>query len=532
MLKALLKVRLSAFGAMLTGTGKNKGKSSTGKKIAFAVLMLYVGGAFGSMLFGLLNSIAPAFTYANLEWLYFTFYALISFGLMAVGSVFTAKSQLFEARDNDLMLSLPITPRMILFSRIFSIILLNAMYGLLVFIPAFIVWFFAQGQTLSVVGFLAFLLISIGLNLLATAVACLLGALLSAITSRMRNKETASTILSFVFLGLYFWFYSSLTKKMPDLIANPDKVAHAFNSTVILKYFGSAITEGNLLQLLIALAVTVIPFVIVYAVISARFISIVTTKRSAAKKKYVERELNVASPKKALLKQQFSHFLSSSSYVTNCGLGIVLMVAAGVALLILQGKLMPVIASFKKSGASVVPLATLAIGLILSMSVITAPSISIEGKSIWLLRSLPLSSREILQTKLNMSNIMLVPAALFMSICCCIVLRTSSWLIVFLFIVPVLLALLNSNMGLIANLRHPFMDWTSEMQAVKQSTAVLIAMLISASLVIIPGALYFLAELYRYDVLFMVGYTLILGLLFVLSQLFINKKGVELFERL
>ena len=196
MLKALLKVRLSAFGAMLTGTGKNKGKSSTGKKIAFAVLMLYVGGAFGSMLFGLLNSIAPAFTYANLEWLYFTFYALISFGLMAVGSVFTAKSQLFEARDNDLMLSLPITPRMILFSRIFSIILLNAMYGLLVFIPAFIVWFFAQGQTLSVVGFLAFLLISIGLNLLATAVACLLGALLSAITSRMRNKETASTIFS------------------------------------------------------------------------------------------------------------------------------------------------------------------------------------------------------------------------------------------------------------------------------------------------------------------------------------------------
>ena len=119
MLKALLKVRLSAFGAMFTGTGKNKGKSSTGKKIVFVFLMLYVGVAFGSMLFGLLNSIAPAFTYANLEWLYFTFYALISFGLMAVGSVFTAKAQLFEARDNDLMLSLPITPRMILFSRIF-----------------------------------------------------------------------------------------------------------------------------------------------------------------------------------------------------------------------------------------------------------------------------------------------------------------------------------------------------------------------------------------------------------------------------
>ncbi len=532
MLKALLKVRLSAFGAMFMGAGRKKGKSSVGKKIGFALLMLYVGFAFGYMLYGLFSSLASAFTTLKLEWLYFTFYALISFGLMVVGSVFTAKAQLFEARDNDLMLSLPITPSMILFSRMFSIIFLNAIYGLVVFIPAFIVWFFIQGQTLSVVGFLAFLLISIGLNLLATAVACLLGALLSAITSRMRNKETASTVLSFIFLGLYFWFYSSLTEAIPDLIANPGHVARAFNSTIILKYLGSAITEGNLLQLLIVLAVTVIPFVIVYAVISARFISIVTTKRSATKKKYVERELNVVSPKKALLKQQFSHFLSSSAYVTNCGLGIVLMVIAGAALLIFKGKLMPIMAYFKQSGVSLVPLLTLGIGVVLSMTVITAPSISIEGKSLWLLRSLPLSSREILQAKLDMSNIMLIPATLFLSICCCIVFEISSWSMVFLVLVPVLLALLNSNMGLIANLRHPFMDWTSEMQAVKQSAAVLIAMLISASLVIVPGILYFAAGLHRHELLFMVVYTLMLGLLFILSQLFINKKGVEIFERL
>ena len=50
--------------------------------------------------------------------------------------MFTAKAQLFEARDNELLLSMPIKPSAILASRMVSLLLLNLGFELLVAIPA------------------------------------------------------------------------------------------------------------------------------------------------------------------------------------------------------------------------------------------------------------------------------------------------------------------------------------------------------------------------------------------------------------
>ena len=121
MLKALLKVRLLAIVSWFTGSSRKKKAQSKAQLIGFAALMLYAFGTMGFLFWHLFETIAAPFHMVGLDWLYFAMLCIMSFGLMFIGSVFTAKAQLFEAKDNDLLLSLPLKTGHILLSRMFML---------------------------------------------------------------------------------------------------------------------------------------------------------------------------------------------------------------------------------------------------------------------------------------------------------------------------------------------------------------------------------------------------------------------------
>ena len=92
--------------------------------------------------------------------------------LMLLGSVFTAKAQLFEAKDNAQLLAMPIPPGQILFSRMASLILINGFFQLTVAVPAAVCW--VLHCPVTPMGAAAFLLFCLCLPLTATAVSALL----------------------------------------------------------------------------------------------------------------------------------------------------------------------------------------------------------------------------------------------------------------------------------------------------------------------------------------------------------------------
>ena len=57
-----------------------------------------------------------------------------------VGSVFITYSTLYQAKDNDLLLSMPIPVSKILFTRLFGVYVMGLLFEVLVMIPALIVW--------------------------------------------------------------------------------------------------------------------------------------------------------------------------------------------------------------------------------------------------------------------------------------------------------------------------------------------------------------------------------------------------------
>mgnify|MGYP000793130102 CR=1 FL=1 len=130
MLKTLLKVQFAALKASLLRSRRKQTKGGTGRTIGFAVLFLYVIICFFIMFGSMFSSICMPLHELGLGWLYFAIAGLMAFMLTFIGNVFATQTQLFDAKDNELLLSMPIAPKFILGSRMLLLLALDLGYGM------------------------------------------------------------------------------------------------------------------------------------------------------------------------------------------------------------------------------------------------------------------------------------------------------------------------------------------------------------------------------------------------------------------
>ena len=187
MFKALLRVQLSGLRSFFAGMSRSKKKQTPAKTVGYALLMLYVLGAFGFMFYNYFGALAAPFRAVGAPWLYFALFAIVDFALMFVGSIFTAKAQLFEAKDNELLLSMPIPPRMIVASRMVMLLVLNAVFELPVAVPALLVW--CRSGAAAPAGVAGFVLVCLLLPFFSVSLSALMAWLISLLTARVRNKS-------------------------------------------------------------------------------------------------------------------------------------------------------------------------------------------------------------------------------------------------------------------------------------------------------------------------------------------------------
>ena len=107
MLKTLLWIRIKALADSMF---KRRGRKSGGKgrMAVFALLILYCVIVFGAMFGFLFYSMYAPFAELGMDWLYYSVAAMLSTMLCFVGSVFFTQSTLYEAKDNELLMSMPI----------------------------------------------------------------------------------------------------------------------------------------------------------------------------------------------------------------------------------------------------------------------------------------------------------------------------------------------------------------------------------------------------------------------------------------
>lgn len=532
MFKALLKTRFASFTAALLfkSGGKTNQKSSKGKYVLFALLMLYACFAFMSM-FGLyFHQIAKPFFELGIGWLYFTLFAMTAFALMFIGSIFMSKSQLYEARDNELLLSLPIPPQLILGSRMVILMALNFLLELLVAIPAFVMW--VRAVQVSPAQIVFFVLIFLSLPFFAMAFSGLFGWLIALSTGRVRNKSLMTMLFSIIFLGAYFFFFSQANVYIQKLVTNGTAIAGSLGSVTPLYWVGNAIAGENLPQLILTLIIMLLPFALMYYLLTVTFIRVATARRGAAKIKYEEKAMHSTSASSALLRREIKHMLSSPNYMLNAGIGVLFTVAAAVAIIIKKAQILSLLAQMGAGTEYAAIIAVFGLCLFACTILFSASSVSLEGKSLWIVKSLPVSSREVLDSKLHMHVYITAPAVLLASLAAVYVTAPSLLIVAAIFLAPLFFILLTANLGLICNLKSPRFDWINETVVVKQSMSVMLAMLFSFLLAGVPAGLYFGVFGSVSPTLYTLGYTIFLAIGWLITRKWINTKGVEIFDGL
>ena len=126
----------------------------------------------------------------------------------------------------------------------------------------------------------------------------------------------------------------------------------------------------------------------------------------------------------------------------------------------------------------VICLGVLAVAMMAGMVVPTSSSVSLEGKSIWVIQSMPASPAQVLLAKLKFCLTLFLPPVLLFMLTTVFVFGASFELGALAVVAAVASVVVMAEIGLISNVNHPLLNWTSETQAVKSGSSILISMFI------------------------------------------------------
>ena len=441
MLTVLLKkqwLEMTAFLRRSSATGKARtGWKAAGFLVLAVCVVLLVMGSVG-LLAGLL---CQPLSEAGLDWLYFAIMAVPALLVGVMGGGFAAYGTLYCARDNEQLLALPIPPGLILGVRMGSVWLLGTGYLAVILLPAYVVYFVLGAHPA-------------GAALAMLPVTALLGCL-----------SLAGSGANFLVRSGLIWLLTHLDEASAGLRADAQAV-----------YLLGRASLGDLPALGILAAVSLGAAAAVWLVLRRSYLRIMTTRRGAARAVYKEKPLRVHSPRAALLGRELRRLAGCTSYMVNGMLGTILLVAAAVggiwkADLLRTGLLL--LPGLAAMGPALVCVSVCSVA---AMNLLTPPSVSLEGGTLWLIRSLPVSAWQILRAKLDLHLALTLPPAALAAVCLLWAVGSGPADALLTLAAVCLYTLLTGALGLALGVRLPNLHWTNETAAVKQGAAPVLAL--------------------------------------------------------
>lgn len=509
-------------------TGK---KRSIGGIIGFCILTLYlIVFLFGTFFF-VSNMLFNSLYSLNLSWLCFAIMSIAAITLGVLGSVFNTYSTLYTAKDNDLLLSMPIKPGKILASRLFGIWFLGFIFESVVMLPTMVAYAIVNGFSIGLI--FSQLLIIAQLSIIILSLSCILGWIIAKVNSKIKNNSLITVALSLIFFAVYFYFCSNMNNLLQEVIANAVTIGEKIKGSVYPMYLIGQGCLGKVIPLITTSTFSVAVFLIIAYIMSRSFIKLATVKIGVGRKKVARNNLKARSVNHALLSKEFLRFSSSPAYIINCSLGTVFLIIVGVALLFKADTVTEVIYALDLQNSDLLTLLACAlICAVSSINDITAPSVSLEGKNIWLIQSYPVNPFNVLKAKLLMHIILTSIPTLILSVCLCVVLNSGFISALLIVVIPQLFVVLTAEFGLFINLLSPNLTWTNETVAVKQSLGVLIAMFSGCTFIVLLGIVCYLLRNYVTLLLFTVLCAVLIIVLSLILAYWLKNKGTKIFETL
>ena len=534
----LLKVDLINGFSLNKNFGKNK-KNRKASKSSNMGIMIFVGAMFLIMSFSyafMMYGLAVGANRPNLLIAYGTTVGVLVTLMMTFANAY---GTLFKSRDFELLASLPIESRVVVASKIASLTIIGyALFGLM-YIPAVIMYFLIAG--FNIIAFLASIVVLLFGPLLITSLCSLVAYIVGSIVSHFKNKNTISTILYVIFtivliLGIYaINFTMPHTEDEAIMQAYAEKLFTVFTSIYPVSKIVVPAVGGNLLYLLLYVAIMVVPYILFVLIIGRRYVYINTHAKDSYKKSNYdiskEKKTKSRGLLKTLLQKEFKTLLATPVYLTNVVIGPIMSVAVVIfSSYIFMYKIAAVdeaVANSIAIGANVICAVSL---LVSGIAPASACSISMEGKKFWIIKSLPIDAKKYIRSKLLFSYLIMGPVMIIASVVACIIIK-ANWIdFICILLVPQVAALLYSLIGLLLNLKFYNLEWDNPTQAVKQGANIVLPMLIDFGIfghlvgVTVVGIIF--------DISLTWAILLIVSILCLVFYLIIRKHGVNLYNKI
>ncbi|MDL2327855.1 hypothetical protein LJC64_04320 [Ruminococcaceae bacterium OttesenSCG-928-A11] len=542
----LAMVRLNFKSLLLTtmqlGGHKKKGRAATGVAafIFISVLMLIMSVSY-SFSMGFVFSMMGGMD------LLLLIMVIMAIGFPFIFIVFASQSLVFSTKDIDQVLSWPVSAFSVMLARVLALYLEALLLVELLLVPSAAVYASFGGPG----GYLAVplsLIAGLFIALVPTTRALVVGALVSLLISRLGRLKTLlnvifSMLLVVGIMVLSFSFsYSMSAGAAGEMSLDVDGIRAAILGA--LPPLGWAVQgmQGNLLMLLATVAVCVAPFLAVTWLFSRFYKSILTHLSShRIKSDYKLREVSASGSLSALLGKEAGRFFGTPAYLLNAGIGYVMAILAAVVAVFQRSAIQNFIVGISTDlglPAALVDtyLPALLLGMIAflcGLSTISASSISLEGKTLWILKEAPLPVGKIFAAKAGFGFL----AGGITTVVCTVLVGIAFALTpldaVGIGLVSLAFTLLSSMVGLMVNLFLPRMDAENDTIIVKQSSSVLITMLVNVVLMVAMVLLFILLNaLGAGFVLYCAVATAVMAALCGVLALMLNTVGRRLFAAL
>lgn len=476
MLKLLIKKQLlEIFRSYYYDEKKNKARSKASTMLFILWFVLLMVGLLGGMFTFLAIKLCKPMLSVNICWLYFALLGLLAIFMGTFGSVFNTYASLYLAKDNDLLLSMPIPVFILIASRLFVVYLMGLMYSGVVLIPAIIVyWIIAGIRMPSIVGGILMIFL---VSIFVMTLSCALDWVVAKISLKLKNKSIITVLISLILIGGYYFFYFKAQSMIKDLLSHLDVYGSKIKTSAYSIYLFGRVGVGDRKAIVIVSLAVIALFALMWILISKSFLNVATSTGTIIQTKNKETVWKNKSISKALLDREFCHFTSSSNYMLNCGLSLFFTPVLAIAV-IWKGKAIFSMLSkmfSETQGCVLVLLAVLLCG-IASMNVMTAPSMSLEGRSLWLIQSLPITLWQVLRAKIKMQLILTEIPMIVCLACISFVCQLKMTEILILTLQVMSYVFFMAVFGLFLGIKKPIFTWTNEIVPINQSASVMITM--------------------------------------------------------
>lgn len=507
-----------------------KANSSKLKKIIFPVVLFIIVclsiGAYAYM-------IADELSKVHLTYIMLTMFIFIVSILAFMQGIYKSQGILFEARDNDLLFSLPISRSKILFVRIFKLLLFQYIYNLMFLLPAFVIYIYFERP--GVIFYIVSLIMTLLVPMIPIIASSILGYLVKLFSSKSRFKKIIQTVLtSIIFLGVFF-----LSSNIENFIKDIAVKANSINDFLTRIYYPiglyiNLVNKFNIFDLIKLILVNILPFILFIFIGSKFYFKIIVNSDGSSIRENTHNTFIKRSKIMALVRKEMNRYFSSPVYMFNTSFGLLLLVVLSIALCVNGNSAVTSMLSSYNLDSNVSTF-LLYYGLILfstSMTSITSSCISLEGATINITKSLPVSEKTILRSKILYPFVIELPFILISELIFFIKFRPSLLYMFIIFSLSLLMILFSGLVGLIVNLIYPKLNATNDTEVVKQSMSSMISVFIGIAVFILSmlGIVYFSKYL---DInLLMLIHLSVLLVLVICLYFVLMKFGVKAYKRL